>query len=60
MTDHSYLKRRAAQETALASSATNARVAAAHDALAAAYLMQLANHAEMEERWLRQQRPAQL
>ena len=60
MTNHSYLKRRAAQETALASSATNSRVAAAHDALAAAYLRQLANLAEMEERHLRQQRPAQL
>jgi hypothetical protein len=60
MTDQSYLKRRAAQETALASKATNSRVAAAHDALAAAYLRQLAKLAEMEEWGLQQQRPAQL
>jgi hypothetical protein len=60
MSDQNYLKRRAAQETALASQATNSRVAAAHDALAAAYFRQLANLAEMEERRLRQQRPARL
>jgi hypothetical protein len=60
MNDHSYLKRRAAQETALASSATNSRVAAAHEALAAAYFRQLAGLAELEERHLRQQKPAEL
>lgn len=55
-----YLKRRATQEADLASSATNRRAAAAHAAMAVAYLRQLAMLAELEERQLAQQRPTQL
>ena len=59
MTDRTYLKRRAAQETELASSAMNRRVAAAHDVMAAAYFRQLAALADSEERRPRRQRPPQ-
>jgi hypothetical protein len=59
MTDGTYLKRRAAQEAELASSAMNRRVAAAHDAMAAAYFRQLAALADLEDRLLRTQRPPQ-
>ena len=60
MTERTYLKRRAVQEAALAYTATNRRAAAAHDAMAAAYFLQLARLAEVEELRLRQQRPPQL
>lgn len=60
MTDSTYLKRRAAQESELASIATNRRAAAAHGAMAAAYFRQLASLAEAEARYLLQQRPIQL
>lgn len=60
MTDRAYLKRRAAQETALASISTNRRAAAAHDAMASAYFKDLAKLADAEERLLRLQRPPQL
>jgi hypothetical protein len=59
MTDATYLKRRAAQEAELASGAMNRRVAAAHDAMAAAYFRQLAALADLEDRLLRTQRPPQ-
>jgi len=59
MTDQAYLKRRAAQEAELASSATNRRAAAAHAAIAAAYFGQVAALAELEERRLRQRSPRQ-
>lgn len=48
MKDRAYLKRRAAQEKSLASSATDKRSAAAHEAMAAAYLSELAKLAELE------------
>lgn len=57
MTDWTYLKRRAAQESELASRATNRRAAAAHDAMAAVYFRQLATLAELEERKIASQRP---
>lgn len=60
MTDRMYLKRRAAQETDLASKAVNRRAAAAHDAMAVAYLRQLAKLADMEALRLDQQRPLHL
>ena len=60
MTDRMYLKRRAAQENHLASTATNRRAAAAHDAMAAAYFRELARLAELDALWLDHQRPAQL
>lgn len=60
MIDRTYLKRRALQEAALASSAADRRAAAAHDVMAAAYFRKLATLAQLEERWLGQRRPAQL
>jgi hypothetical protein len=60
MVDEYYLRRRAAQETDFASRATNRRVAAAHDAMAAMYFSQLASIAELQERRLAQQRPPEL
>lgn len=48
MTDRAYLERRAAQEIGFASRATDRRAAAAHDAMAAAYLRELARLAELE------------
>jgi len=59
MTDQAYLERRAAQEVELASNATNRRAAAAHDAMAAVYLSQIAAFAQSEERRLTLQRPPQ-
>ena len=60
MTDRAYLERRAAQEALLACNAATGRAAAAHDAMAAAYFLQLASLAAFEERRLRDQRPPQL
>lgn len=60
MTDRTYFQRRAMQEMALASSAANGRVAAAHGAMAAAYFKHLAMIAEVEERLLNLNRPPQL
>lgn len=60
MTDRTYLERRALQEVALASGALNGRVAAAHNAMAAAYFRQIATLAHLEELRLGQQRPPQL
>lgn len=48
MTDRTYLKRRAEQEADLASRASHRRAAAAHDAMAAAYLRQLAAIADLD------------
>jgi hypothetical protein len=59
MTDQAYFKRRAAQEVELASNATNRRAAAAHEAMAAVYLCQIAAFAESDERQLTLQRPPQ-
>ena len=60
MIDRDYLRRRAAQEIELASSASHCRAAAAHDAMAAAYLRNLATLAEAEERRVNRQRGPQL
>ena len=60
MTDRTYLARRAVQEADLAARASSARAAAAHDAMAAAYFMQLAKLVEQEEHYLARKRPAQL
>lgn len=60
MTDWIYLKRRAAQESELASSATNGRAAAAHDAMALAYFKKLAVLADIEEQRIARKRPALL
>ena len=60
MTDRAYLKRRAAQEAELASGAANRRAAAAHDAMAATYFIQLAKLARVEERLLGLERPREL
>jgi hypothetical protein len=54
------LERRAAQEAQLADSATNGRVAAAHDAMAATYLREFAKLAELEQQRVVIQRPRQL
>jgi hypothetical protein len=59
MIDRTYLKRRAAQEAELASTATDRRAAAAHDVMAAAYFTQIAAIAESDERLLRLRRPPQ-
>ena len=56
MIDRAYLERRAADEAELASRATNSNAAAAHKAMAAAYLKELARLAEQEERRLRLER----
>jgi hypothetical protein len=60
MIDAIYLKRRAVQEALLASNATDRRAAAAHDAIAAAYFLQVAALAEVEDRRLDRLRPPQL
>jgi hypothetical protein len=60
MNDSNYLRRRAVQEAELASKAVNGPIAAAHDAMAAAYFRQLANLAEQEEQRLSQLRPPEL
>ena len=57
MTDQAYLKRRAAQESELASSATDRRAAAAHDAMALAYFKKLAMLADLEEQRIAHKRP---
>jgi hypothetical protein len=60
VTDRAYLERRAAQEAQLADSATNGRVAAVRDAMAATYFRELAKRAELEEQRVAIQRPPQL
>jgi hypothetical protein len=60
VTDRAYLERRAAQGAQLADSATNGRVAAAHDAMAATYFRELAKLAEREEQRVAIRRSRQL
>ena len=60
MTDSAYLKRRAAQESELASTATNRRAAAAHDAMALVYFKKLAMLADLEEQRIANGRPVLL
>lgn len=60
MIDLNYLRRRAAQEAALASKATNNRAAAAHNAMAMVYFRELAILAASEERQIAGERAAPL
>lgn len=58
MTDRAYFERRAAEETALASCATDPRAAASHRALAQAYIRALAMVYEVEQHAQPQQPPS--
>lgn len=57
MTDRAYLRRRAAEEAGLASRAADWRTAAAHEAMAAAYLKELARLDDLDAGQSQRQSP---